>query len=128
MRPFSAVAALALASSLVIAGGGGAAAAPSDPAPGSPEYLARDAQNIADAYGRQTAPDGQLSPEYGLASAQYINPVFAADLLAQAARPNRPALTPATAVPGWNSGNPYRADWDGTRGQMTPVSFTDRYG
>ena len=101
---------------------------PGDPAPGSPEYLARDAQNIADAYGRQTAPDGQLSPEYGLASAQYINPVFAADLLAQAARPNRPALTPAMAVPGWNSGNPYRADWDGTRGQITPVSFTNRYG
>src|SRR3954454_22846306 len=106
----------------------GAQAAPGDPAPGSPAYLARDAQNIADAYGRQTAPDGQLSPQYGLASAQYINPVYAADLLAQAARPNRPALTPAMAVPGWNSGNPYRADWDGTRGRITPVSFTNRYG
>src|SRR3954452_19825172 len=128
MRPFSAVAALALASSLVVAGAGGAAAAPSDPAPGSPAYVARDAQNIADAYGRQTAPDGQLSPEYGLASAQYIHPVFAADLRAQAAQPNRPALTPAMAVPGWNSGNPYRKDWSGSRGRMTPVSFTDRYG
>jgi len=120
--------ALGIAVAVVAAGSSGAAAAPGDPAPGSPEYLARDAQHIADAYGRQTAPDGQLSPEYGLASAQYINPVFAADLLAQAARPNRPALTPAMAVPGWNSGNPYRADWDGTRGQMTPVSFTNRYG
>ena len=120
--------ALVLAVAVVLAGSSGAAAAPSEPAPGSPEYLARDAQNIADAYGRQTAPDGQLSPEYGLASAQYINPVFAADLLAQAARPNRPALTPAMAVPGWNSGNPYRKDWAGTRGQMTPVSFTNRYG
>jgi hypothetical protein len=29
-------------------------------APGSPEYVARDNQNIADAYGRQTAPGGQL--------------------------------------------------------------------
>jgi dienelactone hydrolase len=120
--------ALVLAVAVVLAGSSGAAAAPGEPAPGSPEYLARDAQNIADAYGRQTAPDGQLSPEYGLASAQYINPVFAADLLAQAARPNRPALTPAMAVPGWNSGNPYRKDWAGTRGQMTPVSFTNRYG
>lgn len=54
--------------------------------------------------------------------------MFAADLQEQAARPNRPALTPATAVPGWNSGNPYRADWAGTRGQMIPVSFTNRYG
>src|SRR4051794_2914076 len=128
MRRTRAAAVVALALSLVVAGNSGASAAPGDPAPGTPEYLARDAQNIADAYGRQTAPDGQLSPAYGLASAQYINPVFAADLLAQAARPNRPALTPAMAVPGWNSGNPYRKDWAGTRGTMTPVSFTDRYG
>ena len=32
-----------------------AAAASSDPAPGSPAYIKRDAQNMADAYGRQTA-------------------------------------------------------------------------
>ena len=71
MRRSRAATVLALAASLVLAGTGGAAAAPDDPAPGSPEYLARDAQNVADAYGRQTAPDGQLSPEYGLASAPY---------------------------------------------------------
>src|SRR3954463_11630728 len=112
----------------VVALAPGAQAAPGDPTPGSPAYLARDAQNIADAYGRQTAPDGQLSPAYGLAEAGYINPLWAGGLLAQAARPNRPALTPGTAVPGWNSGNPYRADWDGTRGEMTPVSFPNRYG
>ena len=29
--------------------------------------------------------------------------------------PTDAALTPAMAVPGWNSGNPYRAGWDGTR-------------
>ena len=129
-RPFRARAGLVvgLVSAVVLAGSSGAAAAPGDPAPGSPEYVARDTQNIADAYGRQTAPDGQLSPEYGLANAAHVGPVFAADLLAQAARPNRPALTPAMAVPGWNSGNPYRADWAGTRGQMTAVSFTNRYG
>jgi dienelactone hydrolase len=127
-RLVRAAVAAGLACAVVVAGSSGAAAAPGDPAPGSPEYLARDAQNIADAYGRQTAPDGQLSPQYGLASTRYIGPVFAADLLAQAAQPNRPALTPAMAVPGWNSGNPYRAGWAGTRGQMTPVSFPDRYG
>jgi hypothetical protein len=112
---------------------GTASAAPSSgssssPAPGSPAYVARDAQNIADAYGRQTAPDGQLSPAYALADGAYIGPVYAASLAAQAATPTRPSLTPGTAVPGWNSGNPYRANWSGTRGQMTPVSFTDRYG
>src|SRR3954465_15308762 len=103
-------------------------AAPRAPAPGSPEYLARDAQNIADAYGRQTAPDGQLTPAYGLANAQGIGPVYARQLLAQAATPTRPALSPGMAVPGWNSGNPYRAGWDGTRGPVTPVTYTDRYG
>src|SRR6476660_9038333 len=93
----------------------GIASASAGPAPGSPAYLARDAQNIADAYGRQTAPDGQLTPAYGLADSQYINPLFAADLLTQAANPTRPALSPGQAVPGWNSGNPYRKDWNGTR-------------
>jgi hypothetical protein len=114
---------------IVVAGATGAGAAPgSGPAPGTPGYIARDAQNIADAYGRQTAPDGQLSPEYGLANAQVVGPAYAAQLAAQAATPTRPALSPGMAVPGWNSGNPYRRDWSGTRGQMTPVSFTNRYG
>src|SRR3954449_9011211 len=128
MRRTRAAAVVALALSLVVAGSSGASAAPGDPAPGSPEYLARDAQNIADAYGRQTAPDGQVSPAYGLASAQVIGPVSAQQLLAQAATPTRPALSPGMAVPGWNSGNPYRAGWDGTRGQITPVTFPNRYG
>ena len=104
------------------------AAASSGPAPGSPAYLARDAQNIADAYGRQTAPDGQLNPAYGLANAQVIGPDYEAQLVAQAATPKRPALDPGMLVPGWNSGNPYRAHWDGTRGHITPVSYTNRYG
>jgi hypothetical protein len=121
------IAAVALGTALAVVLPG-TAAAESGPAPGSPEYLARDAENIAAAYGRQTAPDGQLSPEYGLAGAAYIGPVWAAQLAAQAATPTRPALTPGTAVPGWNSGNPYRAGWDGTRGTITPVAFTNRYG
>src|SRR3954449_9418772 len=106
MRRTRAAAVVALALSLVVAGSSGASAAPGDPAPGSPEYLARDAQNIADAYGRQTAPDGQLNPAYALANAQVIGPVYAHQLLAQAATPTRPALSPGMAVPGWNSGNP----------------------
>ena len=106
----------------------GVAGAATGPAPGSPAYLARDAQNIADAYGRQTAPDGQLTPAYGLANAQHIGPAYEAQLLAQAATPTRPALSPGMAVPGWNSGNPYRQSWNGHRGHITPVAFTGRYG
>ncbi|TFV64630.1 UNVERIFIED_ORG: alpha/beta hydrolase [Bacillus sp. AZ43] len=130
MRRPSARAAVAVGAALavVVAGGSPAAGAPGDPAPGTPEYLARDVRNIAEAYGRQTAPDGQLSPAYLPALVAATTPQFAGDLLAQAARPNRPALTPGQAVPGWNSGNPYRAAWDGTRGEITPVSFTNRYG
>jgi hypothetical protein len=120
--------AVAAAAASVVATATGAQAAPGDPAPGSPAYRARDAQNIADAYGRQTAPDGQLNPAYGLANAQVIGPVYAQQLLDQAATPTRPALSPGMAVPGWNSGKPYRAGWDGTRGQITPVSFTNRCG
>ena len=70
MRPRRLGAAVSLGIALAVAVPGSAGAA-SGPTPGSPQYLARDAQNIADAYGRQTAPDGQLSPEYGLASAAY---------------------------------------------------------
>src|SRR3954471_20689741 len=118
--------ALGAALGIVVAGATGAGAAPgSGPAPGTPGYIARDAQNIADAYGRQTAPDGQLSPEYGLANAQVVGPAYAAQLAAQAATPTRPALSPGMAVPGWNSGNPSRAGWDGTRGQITPVTYAD---
>jgi hypothetical protein len=126
MRRLATAALLAVA--LATAVPGTAAAQPAGPAPGSPEYLARDAQNIADAYGRQTAPDGQLSPEYGLANASYVNPVYLAQLQAQAATPTRPALSPGMAVPGWNSGNPYRAHWEDTHGTRTPITFTDRYG
>src|SRR3954454_8775017 len=127
LRLRSAVVATAAAVA-VVAFAPGAQAAPGDPTPGSPAYLARDAQNIADAYGRQTAPDGQLNPAYGLANAQVIGPVYAEQLQAQAATPTRPALTPGMAVPGWNSGNPYRAHWEGARGPRTPVTFTNRYG
>jgi dienelactone hydrolase len=97
------------------------------PSAGSAEYIARDQQNILDAYGRQTAPDGQLSPAYVAAISTQV-PTGIADLLAQAALPNRPAVTPGEFFPGWNSGNPYRSDWAGKRGLAVPVSFTNRYG
>src|SRR6476469_1627069 len=126
-RPSALRAAVAVGAALSVAVPG-VAGASTGPAPGSPAYLARDAQNIADAYGRQTAPDGQLTPAYGLANAQHIGPAYEAQLLAQAATPTRPALTPGLAVPGWNSGNPYRQSWNGRRGHITPVRFTGRYG
>jgi hypothetical protein len=107
---------------------GPSTAGSSAPTPGSPAYVARDLQNIADAYGRQTAPDGQLSPAYIAAATEEQGPQWVAQLLAQAASPTRPALSPGQLVPGWNSGNPYRYNWSGHRGLRTPVSYTNRYG
>jgi len=99
------------------------------PAPNSPAYVARDLQNIADAYGRVTGPGGQLAnPAYLPALVKESNLVSASQLLAQAANPLRPALTAAMLVPGWNVGNPLRAGWNGTRGISEKISFLNRYG
>lgn len=99
------------------------------PQPGSPEYVARDLTNIADAYGRVTGPDGQLAnPNYLPALIQQSKLLTAMQLLTQAADPTRLALSAGNVVPGWNVGNPLRAGWNGTRGQSRQVAFTNRYG
>src|SRR3954447_16324122 len=99
------------------------------PKPGTPEYLQRDNQNIADAYGRQTAPDGQIgNPAYLPALVAEGNEVGLTQLAQQAASPNHVALTPGNVSPGWNAGNPLRRGWTGRRGSRTAVSWTNRYG
>lgn len=97
------------------------------PEPGSPEYVARDLQNIDDAYGRIT--DVQLAnPAYLPALVTEATATGVAQLLEQAATPTRPSVTPGAFFPGWNVGNPLRAGWEGTRGRSRPVAFTNRYG
>lgn len=99
------------------------------PQPGTPEYAARDAQNIADAYGRIIGPGGQLqTPAYLPALVRESTALTAQQLLTQAASPQRPAVSAGNVVPGWNVGNPLRAGWAGTRGRARPVAFTNRYG
>src|SRR5213595_3197467 len=106
-----------------------AAAIADAPKPGTPEYVQRDNQNIADAYGRQTAPDGQLlNPHYLPALIAEGNEVGLSQLAQQAASPNHVALTPGNVFPGWNAGNPLRRGWTGRRGLRTAVSWTNRYG
>lgn len=118
--------------SAALALGIGVAAAPaaaSDPAPGTPEYQQRDTQNVVDAYGRIVGPGGQLqNPSYLPALVTESNAVGLAQLTQQAATPTRLALTPGNVFPGWNVGNPLRRGWDGKRGQITPVAWTNRYG
>jgi dienelactone hydrolase len=114
---------------LTAAAGLQAPAQASGPEPGTPEYQARDTQNIADAYGRITGPNGQLrNPAYLPALATQVPPEHLARLLEQAANPTRPAITPGTVFPGWDVGNPLRAGWNGTRGLSRRVSFTNKYG
>src|SRR3954469_18118819 len=83
------------------------------PQPGTPEYVQRDNQNIADAYGRQTAPAGQVN------SAAYKNALTASNtetgfqqIAQQLAAPGRLAITPGNVFPGWTGGNPLRRGWD----------------
>jgi fermentation-respiration switch protein FrsA (DUF1100 family) len=106
-----------------------AAASASGPPPGSPAFVARDNQNVADAYGRQTAPGGQLQNQAYLPALVAAGvPLNTAQALEQAASPTRPALTPGELFPGWNVGNPLRASWPGTRGRVRRVAWTNRYG
>src|SRR4051794_3720572 len=106
-----------------------AAADAEAPKPGTPEYVQRDNQNIADAYGRQTAPDGQFNnPDYIVGNVEQSNENGLRQLAEQAAAANRLAITPGNFFPGWNAGNPFRRGWEGRRGMMVPVSYTNRYG
>lgn len=122
--------ALLAAGALLLAAAPAVAATGSGPQPGSPEYVQRDAQNMAAAYGRQTAPDGQLmNPEYSLEFDENVGTEEGQKLEAQAAYPGRPAVTLGLLVPGGEMGNPFRwTGWNGVRGRYTDVSYLNRYG
>ncbi len=121
--------ALALALASAVLAGPTPARAADGPKPGSPAYLLRDTQNIADAYGRITEPGGQLrNPNYVPALIKASSLLSTAQLLTQVANPTRLAITAGNLVPGWNVGNPLRAGWNGTRGISKQVAFTNRYG
>src|SRR6187455_299714 len=95
------------------------------PAPGSLEYIQRDNQNQADAYGRNT--EQQLgNPAYMQALQADHGEAWLNQLAAQAATPTRLAITPGNVFPGWNGGNPFRRGWGGSRGLELPVKYTNR--
>jgi dienelactone hydrolase len=128
MRVLTATLSLLLAGA-VAAPTAGADPAPSGPTPSDPAYTARDTQNIADAFGRITGPGGQLrNPAYLPALVAASTQQHVDQLLTQVASPTHPAITPGNLAPGWNVGNPLRADWNGTRGISRKISFTNRYG
>ncbi len=103
--------------------------AAADPQPSDPAYTARDVRNIADAYGRIHGPGGQLrNPAYLPALVRESSATTVQQLLTQVAAPNRLSITAGNVFPGWNVGNPLRAGWEGTRGRMKRVAFTNRHG
>jgi dienelactone hydrolase len=104
-----------------------AAAQAGGPPPGSLEYIQRDNQNQADAYGRNTQQ--QLgNPAYMQALQADHGEAWLNQLAAQAAVPTRIAITPGNVFPGWNGGNPLRRGWSGSRGLSMAVKYTNRYG
>ena len=127
-RPFRSLLALSTLSAMALAIVPASSYA-ADPEPGSPAYVARDAQNVQDAYGRITGPGGQLqNPAYLTALTLAGTADQTQQLMEQAASPTRIAVTPGRLFPGWNVGNPLRAGWNGTRGVSKRISFTNRYG
>ena len=98
------------------------------PAPGSPEYFQRDNQNMMDAYGRQSGPNGQLTPSYISELPGGTNSGYLQQVAQQVENPTRPIVDPGQWFPGWNQGNAYRQTWPGRRGLEIPVAFTNRYG
>lgn len=114
---------LTAALSLVVAA---ALAAPASAAPADPQA---DVQNMADSYGRITGPGGQLqNPAYLPALVAATSVRYVDQLLDQVTSPLRLSLTAGNLVPGWNVGNPLRAGWAGTRGQVKKVAFTTSHG
>jgi hypothetical protein len=112
----------------IAVGSASPAGATSGPTPGSPAYIQRDIQNMRDAYGRQTGPGGQLSPEYLKEVVPAGVPGGLQQVAEQAQNPTRPVLDPGQWFPGWNAGNAFRQTWPGHRGIMLPIAFTNRYG
>src|SRR3954453_13318808 len=123
-----ALAAVSLGAATISASATATSTSAGAPKPGSAAYVQRDLQNIADAYGRQTAPDGQLTPTYVQAVVGQQGVQWANQFFGMSANPTRPPLDPGQLVPGWNTGSPYRATWSGHRGLMQEVHYTNRYG
>src|SRR5437588_608074 len=113
---------------IVALGFGTATARAAGPAPGSAEYFQRDNQNMMDAYGRQSGPNGQLTPSYISELPGGTNSGYLQQVAQQVENPTRPIVDPGQWFPGWNQGNAYRQTWPGRRGLEIPVAFTNRYG
>jgi len=107
----------------------GASAATPGPNPGSPAYVARDVQNMEQAFGREIGPGGELTdPGYWSSLGPDMVSTELSQLESQAADPTRPALTGGSLVPGWNVGNPLRQGWAAHAGARCRSTSPQRRG
>lgn len=96
-----------------------------EPTPGSPEWMQRDAANMA--YATQRQQDMWTNPAFGGTYWTTAAPVFVESWFDQARHPDRPAPGLSRLLPG-EAADPYRRHWDGARGVASPVEYLNRCG
>ncbi|MCW2606501.1 MAG: hypothetical protein JWO60_1194 [Frankiales bacterium] len=95
-----------------------------DPAPGSPEWMARDAQNQACASLRLR--DQAASPAFGYGNLGQGAALYVDSAVDQGSRPTTPKGGITTLIPGSKAADPFRtlARWtEAGRGRVAPVAF-----
>ena len=95
-----------------------------NPAPGSPEWVARDAQNQLCATYR--VRDQLASPAFGFANLVQGGALYVDQMADQAGDPTHPRGGLTTLIPGSKAADPFRTikRWQGAgRGRVTPVAF-----
>jgi dienelactone hydrolase len=104
------------------------AAWPGEPEPGTAAWISRDASNMHDALGRWE--DELSNPAFQLQLREQGHATWLAGVQRQLASPDRPRITAAWAIPGGDTGDPYRGLdlWNEKRGIVQAVDFTNRNG
>jgi dienelactone hydrolase len=101
--------------------------AAADPEPGTPDWFARDADNIARSFGR--LQDQYLNPDFHLRLQAETPELLFENVGDQFQHPDRPIVSLGQWVPGGRAADPFRVDWarDG-RGLQQPIEYLNRYG
>jgi dienelactone hydrolase len=96
-----------------------------DPAPGTPEWVQRDAQNQ---YCASLRPRDQLaSPAFGFGNLSQGAALYAEQMTEQASQPTQPKGGVTTLIPGSKSADPFRTikRWtEAGRGRVAPIAFS----
>lgn len=101
------------------------ASAEVDPAPGSPEWQARDRQNMIDATGRMQ--DESANPAMAQVYLTESAEIAAENTVDQIQNPTRPVVTASRILPG-GATDPYRRFWNGKRGVQVEIEYLNREG